>query len=50
MRTKTPNQSEPDLWLVVGHLLRDLALGRWPQAAVWARALLRHLAGKGGAP
>ena len=34
------------LWLVVGHLLRDLALGRWKQALVWARALVRHLAAR----
>ena len=36
-----------DLWLVVGNLLQNLALGRWQQAAVWARTLLQHLVVKG---
>lgn len=38
------NHETDDIWLVVGHLLRDLSLSRWRQALVWARSLVKHLA------
>lgn len=32
-----------DLWLIVGHLLLQLALARWSAASVWARSLVGWL-------
>lgn len=36
------------LWLIVGHLLRDLSLGRWREARVWAKSLINFITKLGG--